>query len=65
VFLIFNVQNNELFSYQKNEIDHGFKGIDKGQNSVCKRYLLDNESILKGLIDWKWLLIGVIWVVVG
>ena len=29
VFVIFNVQNNNLFHHQKNRIDYGFILIDK------------------------------------
>jgi len=41
VFVIFNVQNNNEFACQKNEIDYGFKAIDKGGILIGKSYIID------------------------
>ena len=50
LFVIFNDQRNNLFGVRKNEIDHRFKGIDKGLFLVCKRYFIDNEYVLHSAI---------------
>jgi len=41
LYVVFNDQNNNRFGQKKNEIDHGFVGIDKGRKLVAKRYFID------------------------
>jgi len=42
-FFIFNAQRNTRVNVQQNEIDRGFKGIDKATILTGKWYFIDNE----------------------
>jgi hypothetical protein len=50
VFVIFNVQNNNEFGVQKNEIDREFKGIDEETSSIGEGYFIDYQLRLDGTI---------------
>jgi hypothetical protein len=58
LFVVFNVQINDLFAIQKNEIDHGFTLIDKHEILIGEGYFVDNECVLKAPVGQKWRLIG-------
>ena len=45
LFVCFNVQNNNLFSYKKNGIDHAYANIDQGLISIANNHFVDIKPV--------------------